>query len=73
MTASAEPVVLTKKSVMSQQSDEKHGVFGNEGAEQRHLANLAVLTKDIITIRFFRPPLSFSPPTLLQDVEVPKE
>lgn len=59
---------------MSQQSDEKHSVFGNEGAEQRHLANLAVLTKDIITIRhLLPPPLSFSPPTLLQDVEVPKE
>lgn len=61
-TASVEPVGCTKRNLLFHSRVMKCMVyFGSEGAEQRHLANLAVLVKDIIPysclfFSFSRPP-----------------
>lgn len=60
LTASVEPAVCTKRDLLFHSRVVKcMGHFGNEGAEQRHLANLAVLVKDVIASAVFPLPPTF--------------
>lgn len=69
LTAYGEPVVCTKRELLFHSRVMKCMVyFGNEGAEQRHLANLAVLAKDIITFSCLFSFFFFVFPTNLQAV-----
>lgn len=47
---SVEPVVPPERALLFHRRGGRHSVLGNEGAEQQHLPNLAVLVKDIITL-----------------------
>lgn len=52
-----EPVIPPKRDLLFRSRGRTHRVLGNEGAERRHLANLAVLAKDIIAFScLFLPP-----------------
>lgn len=68
LTASVEPVVCTKRDLLFHSRVVKcMAHFGNESTEQQHLANLAVLAKDVIASAVFPP----TPPPLLQEVAAP--